>query len=113
MINKNTGREQSLQEACRSLCDPYLMGPASYLNQWALTGPMDKLLYERGHLNLWNLSSAFCLEQLTNGFKQHSGGFREVFPDVCKERKSEEGKDTKRGGGVGEKLDEKREIQIR
>lgn len=50
-------------------CDPYLTSPGSYLNQSALTGPTDKLLYERGHLNLWNPSSAFCLAQLTNGFK--------------------------------------------
>lgn len=53
------------------------------MKQSALTGLMDKLLYERGNLNLWNPSSAFCLAQLTNGFKQRSGIFREVFPDVC------------------------------
>lgn len=93
-LNKNTGREWSLREACLCLCDPYLTGPVSYWKQSALTGPRDKLLYERGHLNLWNPSSAFCLAQLTNGFKQHSGSFRKVFPDVCLQREWE--KETKR-----------------
>lgn len=51
-----------------------------------MTGPMDKLPYERASLNLWNPSSAFCLAQLTNGFKQQSGSFTKVFPDVCLQR---------------------------
>lgn len=95
-LNKNTGGEGSLQEARLCLCDPYLTGPVSYSRQSALTGPTDKPLYERGHLDLWNPSSALCLAQLTNGFKQHSGSFRKVFHShVCLQIEQEKG--TKRG----------------
>lgn len=82
------------------------------MKQPALTGPTDKLLYERGQLNLWNPSSAFCLAQLTNGFKRQSGSFREVFPDVCLWREQEKGGREQGDKGGREKKNETEEREV-
>lgn len=49
-----------------------------------MTGPTDKVQYERGHLSLWNPSSALCLAQLTNNIQ---GALeRNSLMSVCRQK---------------------------